>query len=349
VNHRVLLVTGLLGAIALLGSCSEHAIDEPELQRVSLPGFSIALPAGRVKSTAKEGFGGRHELQLPDPGLLRRLPFATNRRAEAIVSVGWNQHGLDEKEYSEYLRGMILKTVPGGKVLREADLGPGMWVQTIGNSKVSVTYATRSCERGFNVDLVVAVNSRAAADFVLTRTMVESIVCSLTEANRRRPEPAVRLPDGFGRAMHEKDPVFVTLGGESLYLSFTSGDIPGSDAFRTVVAALVSQVLGVSAEKIVIEEIAGASDDDRRHRLVSASAGGDLFYEGALWCPGLGITFMVTYSSTQPSDARARQVFDSIYCPGEAGTTAPDARPMLEQACAAENSFACEMLKTYSF
>lgn len=343
------LVAALVCTAASLGACSDHAIDEPDLQRVSLPGFSIELPAGRVKSTAKEGFAGRHELQLPEPGILRYLPLATNRRTEARVSVGWNQHGLDAEEYSTFLRGMILKTVPNGRVLREVDLAPGTWVQTIGNETVSVTYASKSCERGFSVDLVVAVNLRPDADFALAQEMVQSVVCSLTDANLQRPVAATRLPEGFGRAMGEMDAVYVSLAGETLHLSFTSGDIPGSNVFATVVAALVSQVLGVPPEKIVIKEIPGSSDDGRKHRLVSASTAGDLFYEGALWCPKLRITFMVTYSSTQPSDARARQVFDSIYCPDEAGDTVPDARPMLESACTAGDSFACETLKTYSF
>lgn len=346
---RLRHVVALAFAVATLTGCSDHAIDEPELQRVSLPGFSIDLPAGRVQNASKEAFAGRHDVQLPDPGILRRLPFASGRRQAAKVSVSWNEHGLEDEEYSGFLRGVALKAIPNSTVLREATLAPGSWVLTIGGPKASVTYASHSCEPGFNVVLVVGVNTRANADFGLASKIIRSVACSLTDANRKLPEAATRLPPEFARVMGEKDPVYLSLAGESLDVSFTSGDIPGSPAFSTVITALVSQVTGVPPAQVVVKEIPVSNDDDRRHRLVGASAGETLLYEGALWCPNLGVTFMTTYTSTHPSDERAHRVFDSIYCPGEPGESPPDAKPILEAACTAGQSTACEFLKLYSF
>jgi len=349
VKPRTRHVAFLGCAGALLAACSDHALNEPELHPVSLPGFSIDLPEGRVTNTTKEAFAGRHELLLPEPGVLERLPLTTSRKPVATVLVSWNRHGLDDKDIHGFLRGVALNSIPGSKVLRESRPTPQSWVLAVGVPKDSVVYAFHSCEPGFGVVVVVNVNKRLDADFGLASKIIQTVTCSLTEANRRPPEVATRLPREFARVMGEKDPLFLSPAGEALTIGFGTGDIPGSPEFPVVMRALISQTPGVAPEQPVIREIALPNDDDRQHRLVNASAGGGQFHVGVLWCPKLRVTVVATYLSSQSSDERALQVFDSIYCPGEPGESPPDAKPIFEAACGAGNSFACESLRTHSF
>jgi hypothetical protein len=323
-------------------------MDEPELHPVSLPGFSINLPTGWVTNTTKEGFAGRHDLLLTDSGILRRLPLATGRRPEATVSVSWSRHGLDDKGYSSFFRDAALSSIPNSKVVREATLTSGNWVLTIGSPAESATYAFHSCEPGFTIVVFVDVNTRANANFGLANRIIQSATCSLTEANRKRPEAATRLPREFARVTAQQEQTYFTPVGETLSIGFNAGDLPGSPAFMTLMGALTSHATGVPPAQLIIKEIPLPDGDGRKHRLVSASTGGSLFYEGALWCPKLGMTVMATYLAMQPSDERARQVFDSIYCPGEPGESPPDAKLILDDACNAGNSTACQLLKSYA-
>jgi hypothetical protein len=324
-----------------------------ELERVQFPGFAMSLPKGTVVSSAQLASVGRHEIALEGPSLLDRLnPFNTTIEHPKVV-VSWNQHSLAEDEYLELLRVSIVKSVPDpdAGLLRETGTPGRGWAAVVGFGSAPVGFGTRACERGFNVDVVVAVARDAGVQFELARRIVESVRCALTDANRMRLQAATRLPAGFARVPGQDFPTYATVDGEVLYENFTPGDLTSDrEAVRTVFQGMFSAALGLDRTALQVEELAELQGSHGAVPLWRVSAPDDsAFYVTGLWCPNAGATFLPFYTSRDLIEERARSVLGTVGCPGEPTVAPPDATPLFEAACASGNEVACSLREEYEF
>jgi hypothetical protein len=144
-------------ATALLASGTEAGAGD-DLARTHLPGFTLKLPAGQVVSTSNTAFAGRHEVRLPKPSLLEKLNPKDQRIAEPRVVVTWNQHGQYPRDWYKQLLGTLVKGLPdeNSGVLLEQSTAPGVWISIVGDATAPLGYGSVGCERGFNVDVIVA-------------------------------------------------------------------------------------------------------------------------------------------------------------------------------------------------
>jgi hypothetical protein len=348
-RHRQCLAPLLAASAAW---CISDACGAQELERRQFPGFSVELPEGKIASSSQFPFAGRHEVRLPPPTALDRLNPLNHRFSEPRVIVSWGQHGLDNGEYYQLLRGTLLKSLPGTnvRVLKETATSPDINVVVIGDPGVPLAYGTRHCERGFNVDVMVGVSSDVDEQFELAKRIAASIRCALTDANRQRPQAATRLPAGFVRVKHEANPTYLTLSGEQLIVNFTPGNaLRDPQAFSAVIKGLMSEALGVPVAEIRTSILPVKSTPERQTGLLQVALTGESGYVGALWCPKTGATFMGIYTSAQSTAARAGELLDSLGCPGEASVEPRDARPLFEASCADGDAAACATLKEFSF
>jgi len=337
---------------ASLTWCAGTVGGAEELKRQQFPGFSIELPEGKVVGSSQVAFAGRHEVRLPEPGVLDNLNPLDHRVSAPRIVLSWAQHGLDDDEYNALLRGALLKSLPGNdvRVLKENAPSPDVHVVVLGQPGLPIAFGTRRCERGFNVSVMVAVSKDVDEEFVLAKRIAESIRCALTDANRRRLEAATRLPAGFVRVMHEPVPTYLTLSGEHLVVNFTAGNqLRDSQTLSVVFKGLLSEVTGVPVAQIRISVVATKSTPERQTGLLYIMAAGDSGYVGALWCPKIGVTFMGIYTAPAPTQSRAAELLDSLGCPGEPSEEPRDAKPLFEASCKDGDADACTTLKQHSF
>lgn len=337
---------------ASLTSCASTVGGAQELKRQDFPGFSIELPDGKVIGSSQFAFAGRHEVRLPEPGMLDNLNPLDQRISRPRVVLSWAQHGLDNDEYIATLRGGLLKSLPGDdvRVLKEEATSPDVHVVVIGQPGLPVAYGSRRCERGFNVDVMVGVSRDVDEQFALAKRIAESVRCALTDANRRRPEAATRLPAGFVRVMHEPIPTYLTLSGDSLVVNFTPGNqLRDAQTLTVVFKGLLSQATGVPVPQIRVNIVSTNSTPDRQTGLLYVTAGGDSGYVGALWCPKIGVTFMGIYTARDPKQSLAEDLLNSLGCPGEPSEEPRDAKPLFEASCKDGDTEACTTLKEHAF
>jgi hypothetical protein len=339
------------GALLLAAPMGAYASDE--FAPAELPGFTLSLPGGDVITTSRLGFAGRHEVRLPGPSPLDRLNPLSKRVSEPRVVVSWNQHGLADGEWYPQLRGTLLKSFPGKnvQVLREHAISKHSWVTVVGDPKAPVGFGTRRCEAGFNVDVLVAVSTDIEEQFAFTRKIIESVRCALTDANRRRPEAATRLPKRFGRVMREQFPTYVTTAGEQLIVNFTTGDVlMNPKALNAVMAGTISQATGIPLASLKMTTIAVAQQPERKDGLLRMDAqDGVTAYVGALWCPQLGVTFLSVYTAPDVAESGARAIMSSISCPDKPSDPPADARPAFDAACKKDDANACQTLRDLAF
>lgn len=341
----------LTTAVASLSLLCGAALAGEELVREQFPGCSVSLPKGDIKSSTKNPFAGRHEVRLARPSLLDHLNPLSHRVPAPRVVLSWSQHGLDAGEYYDHLRGTLLKSLPGKPAVLEELKAHDAWVSVIGDASAPVGFGTRQCERGFNIDVVVGVSTDVDEQFALTRQIVDSMKCTLTEANRRALEAATRLPNGFLRIKRETTPTYASLSGETIVINFTTGNVlRDPKIFSDVMVGSVSQASGLPVSKIRSTTLPLESTPGRKAGLLHLGLpDGEVAYIGALWCPKLGVTFMSVYTGQSPVETRARVLFASVDCPGEPSQSPDDAKPVFEAACKAGNAYACGMLAEFAF
>jgi hypothetical protein len=350
VRRHVQLLTPLLcvsGAWCTIAECSAQ-----ELKRQQFPGFTVDLPEGTVVSSSKFPFAGRHEILLAEPAPADRLNPWNHRTEKPRIVISWGQHGLDGGEYYRLLRGTLLKSLPGDdvRVLKESATSPAVRVVVVGEPGKPLAYGTRDCEGGFNVDLVVSVSKDVDEQFALTKRVADSIRCALTDANRRRPQAATRLPAEFVRVARESIPTYLTLSGEQLIVNFTPGNaLRNTEALNAVITGLLSEAGGGAVADIRTRNIPVKSTPERQTGLMNVTIVGETGYVGVLWCPKLGVTFMGIYIAPSPTEVRARELLDSLGCPGEPTEEPRDAKPLFEASCADGDADACAALKEYAF
>jgi hypothetical protein len=342
----------LFAALSCIVSCGTAESATPELKPQQFPGFSVDVPEGEVVKSSRLPFAGRHEVRLPQPEMLERLNPLDHTVPAPRVIVSWAQHDLDDGEHFQLLRGSLLKSLPGKnvQVLKESSTRADVNVLVIGEPGKPIALGTRRCERGFNVDVMVMVSTDVDEQFALARRITESIRCALTDANRRRPEAATRLPPGFVRVKREQFPTYVTLSGEQLVVNFTTGNVLGEPkAYGAVITGLLSEGLGVPVAQIQSEVVPVKSTPARQIGLLRVHIAGDSSYVGSVWCPKLGVTFLAFYASSMPAEVRARELLDSLGCPGEPSEEPPDAKPLFEASCADGDAEACATLEQLAF
>jgi hypothetical protein len=185
--------------------------------------------------------------------------------------------------------------------------------------------------------------------FALTQQIAESVVCELTDANRRRQEAATHLPKEFLRVRSEQNPTYVTLTGERLAVSMTPRDVlRDPKTFNTVMIALTSEALNIPVGQLTATTMPVESATRKSGLVQLDTKGQGTMFVGALWCPKSGVTVISIYSSESPRADRARALLAAIGCPGETGDSPPDAGPALKDACSRGNHAACQMVEEFA-
>lgn len=318
-------------------------VSAEEMKRVQLNGFSLLLPAGTVVAESTLPFAGRHELRLEASG---------KRTSNPRVVVRWSFHGLANEEYRQLLVDGLSKTLPGdARVIREAGSLDKGWAAIMGGQGSTLGLGLFGCERGFGIELVVSVSKDREEQFALTRDVISSVRCSLTDANRQRPVAATQLPKEFLTIPDQEFASYATLEGEVMNVNFTGGDITRNrELAKKVIHGMFSGGLQIAKDDIVFVPLADVIT--LRHRTVLWKVSfpeTPYLYMGMLWCPKLDVTFMPLYIAEDATEKRVREIIGSIGCPGDPHRAPPDARAPFEAACAKGNEFACGLRKEYSF
>jgi hypothetical protein len=339
-------------AVIALLACgfSEEALSE-ELKRVPLNGFSLLLPGGEVTQNSRFDFAGRYELALPAPGIALLNPF-DRRVVEPKLIVRWAQHGLANDEYRRFLTDGIVQSLPGpARVLRETGALERGWAALMGGDGSAIGVGSFACEPGFNVDVIVSVSRDPDAQFAMTRDIISSVRCSLTDANRRRPVAATLLPNSFLAVPDQQFATYASLDGELLNVNFTGGNITSDrDIARQVLPGMYAGLLQTDKENVRFELLDDVVTARSRFVFWKISLPEiPPLYMGMLWCPKVDLTFMPLFVSERASEARARQIIGTLGCPGDPTRQPPDARAPFKAACEKGDQYACELREEYGF
>lgn len=336
-----------LAALAWLlaaGFCAPSSAQD--MARVQLNGFSLLLPPGTVVKETRLGFAGRYELRVAGAAAI------TQRASDPKIVVSWSAHGLANEEYRQLLIDGIGGALPGKqRMIREAGSVVGGWAALMGDERTALGIGMFGCEAGFGVTLVVGVSKDPDEQFALTRAMISSVRCSLTDANRQRPIAATQLPREFLTIPDQELATYATLQGEIVNINFTGTNITRNLALaKNVIRGLIAGSMRVADDEISLVPLGDVVTP--RHRTVlwrvSLPDSPDI-HLGMLWCPKLDVTFMPLYLAEGARQQRVRQIMASIGCPGDPHATPPDARPVFAAACAKGNQFACGLRKEYAF
>jgi hypothetical protein len=346
------LKTAALALVCALAALSAGCGKQPEkasgLNRVKLPGFSIELPEGEVANTSISPTDGKHEVTLPKPNLLEKT-FEKMHDA-GKVEVEWSSQSYSQEEWKTLLLPAMIQTfdvtIKGkNEILKQGSAGKDRWLYVIGQPHSPVGVGVINCDPAFSVTLSLAHYRDVERQFDELQTIVKSVECAVTAANRERPLAATRLPEKFGRTPDREVQTYQSFDGEQLVINFTSSDMQRNPTiYRHLIRGLLASALRAEIPESQLELL--AAGDPRpagKSSLMRANfpATHESIYIGTLYCPKLDLSLISMWTSRQSSEQLARERQSQVGCPGDESTPTSDFASLADAACARGESRFC--------
>ena len=144
-------IFALLGLSPLFG-CGQSTAPPSS---VSLPGFSIELPAGRVTKTSDNPQGGVHAIELPFPSA--QDLFSDGEVATRELEVHWSQNRLSQELWHSILLPAVMAQMPGAPaektVLSKENLSDSSWLTMVHSRQGNVGVGVVNCSETLAVSV----------------------------------------------------------------------------------------------------------------------------------------------------------------------------------------------------
>src|SRR5688572_6793781 len=333
--------------IAAVAACATPCAGQTvPVQRIALPGFTIAVPAGSVLEDSKEPSGGQHLRQIAEGPLA-----GIEHLSDPLVEVAWLTQSMTFEQYRDQLLPAIAanqpNAVPGERVLQTMKMDRNRWLALYGTPQMPIGMGMVVCNPGFSVSIKLRLHGEMKTQLAATRAMLESVRCLATANVAKRPEAPVRFEEGFGRMDQPPAQFYHSLDGEHIAISFTQGESFSDPVeWQAGVLAVMEMELRkrISAQwarPVQIRE----REDFRPSRLLRIDLPGDArpIYFGGFQCVDLGLSFLVSIELPEANDALAERRLAQIGCPGDAGRDVPPFSTVVTKACAAGDTRACAL------
>lgn len=326
--------------VALLPSCSKFSGDGGKARRISLPGFSVELPAGKVRSTSKSPISGKHQVDLSSPGFTEMV--FDKARSKPLVWVEWNTQSISRDDWKSLLMPVITQAIGSAtqantKIIKEVTVAPDRWFFVAGTPDEPMTMGVVNCEQTFSVMLIQFRYREVEREAAAMQSMIESVKCEVTDANRARPVAAIRLPAKFGRTPDSIVQTYQSLDGEQLIANFTRSDIQKNhQAYVALMRSMMSESFGIEIPDSAMTELPKAEPHPPgRSSLIRFKLGTapDLVYLGTFYCPAIDLSLITLWYSPEASDQLARERQSQVGCPGEESVATPSFESLADEAC----------------
>jgi hypothetical protein len=347
----------VIATVALLVACSQEEAVSPPLakpidtatERLKLPGFSMDAPKGEVIFSSKSPAVGKHKIDLPQESLAAHFVDDVVRDGKFVAS--WTSQVSSREEWGrDYLPiylDSLKRVVPGTRVLHHEVLDTGSWFVVIGSERAPVAVGIVTCDPDFQVEITFSRYHDAKRQTELTRKMLRSVRCEVTDENRNGLVAATRLPAGFGQVPSEVGQHFRSLDGETLLVNFTMGEMPAdTKIYRAVMLAMITNTFDNKVlESGVVDLKPGSHDSVRKVTMSRAHlpTHGETLYIGSMYCEQEGASLMFMWQAPKVSDRLAWERLAQVDCPGGESLPTPSFESIVKDACAEGNRGACEI------
>jgi hypothetical protein len=342
---RIAVILVLVGLPALTG-CSRS---DPPLESVSLPGFSIELPPGRVTKTSRNPLGGKHAIELPAPSF--RDIISGGEVADREMEVHWSQNRVSHELWKSMLLPVVMTQLPGAstdsKVVHEEMLDDSSWLTMVQNSQGNVGIGVVTCSESFAVYVTYVRYTDLDRQIGALREIVKSVRCNEDATVPARAVIATRLPPSLGRTPDTAAQIYLSLDGERLALNYAMKDLQSSpELYHSLLETAVSMRFQVDPADVEYTELESARTLLPRKTSLTRlrlRTGGQPFYVGAILCDDQAMTVVGFWESSQPSDRIAQERLSQFGCPGDPSSPSPTFASLVDAACGDGDQEACAL------
>jgi len=317
---------------------------QPQTSRVSLPGFSISLPAGSVIEDGKQAAGGQHVRALSQDALAG-IPHLDNPEARVM----WLARSMTYDEFRNQFLPAASAMMPStieGKVLHVENVSEGRFLAVFGNASLPIGVGVVNCPVDLGIGILLKLHSTAGPQLEAIQAMVKSVRCAREPVLVDRPRAAVRLSKDFGRVLQPKSQRYQSLDGEIIEILATEGSAhPESDPLERALAAVTQMDLERPMKREWVKNLAiDERADLRPTRLfrVDIPDARSPFYYGELYCEGSGFDLFAKIELQRKNDALAELRLSQIGCPDDKSVEPPEFAKIAEEACRKGDARGCD-------
>lgn len=329
-------------------SSGEIEADEYFVERVKLPGFSMDAPKGEVIFSSQSPTNGTHEIKPPRASTLGH--FVDDEVIYNDFSVHWSTDAENREKWQAnslafYLRALS-GVIPNARVLRDGALAPDRWYAVIGDDRAPVSVGVVVCDPHFKVEFLFSRYHDVARQEKLVLRALESVRCEVTDENRAQLLAATHLPDDFGWIANEAGQQFQSLGGESLLVSITTGEIPRErDVYRATILAIFTAMDAETPDSALVDLRRRSQVPSRQVTLSKARLpnSGGTAYVGTMFCAAQGNSLVMIWTAPLVTDELAWTRLSQIDCPGAPSKEVPEFSELAASACEAGDARGCEL------
>jgi hypothetical protein len=336
-------------AILAAGCAPEnHENYRKSWERVTLPGFSILMPPGKVVETSREPSIGKHQREISG-SLVDH--WAKDIATNGSVMASWS---TDSSTFEEWKRDSlpimltgIENATPGAKVIREELLDDDHWIFVLGTDTVPLALGTIRCDQAFQILVVYAHYHDAERQVADLREIMDSVHCEVSAENLAMTRAATRLPEKFGLVKQSNPQQYRSLDDENLALNFTTDNMfDDKKLHRVLVAQIVSNTYGMKVLDSDMKEVAVPEILHHEPTMllrVTLPTDKSRVYVGTLFCEDVGLSLMSFWTAPTVSDNLAIQRLSQVGCPSTPSTPSPPFESLVEAACTNGDAAACAL------
>jgi hypothetical protein len=349
------LLASVAVAVALLVACSPEKAESPQLaaptdpplEQLKLPGFSMEAPKGEVVFSSKSPAMGKHKINLPQESLAAHFVDEVAQNGKFVAS--WTSRVRTHDEWVRDNLPLYLdaakRFIPDVRVLHQEVLDSDSWIVVIGSERAPVAFGVVNCDPDFQVEITISRYRDVKRQTGLTKKLLRSVRCEVTDENRKGLLAATRLPQGFGYVPREVGQYFRSLDGETLMLNFTMGEMPADRrVYRAAIHAMITSTVDNKVPESGLVDLTPDNRNPARKTTLSRAplpTSGKTLYIGSLYCEPEGASVMVMWSAPKFSDALAWERLTQVNCPGGESLPTPSFESIVKAACVAGNDTAC--------
>lgn len=342
-TSKLVVVATLMGlAIALF----LRDLAAKKVERVSLPGFSIELPAGKVTETSDVPSGGSHKIDLESSTyrwLLRQ------EAGSPKIAVQWMSQGGTREEWRENFLPIFtsaLGSTVGAHptILKEQSIDDQRWLYIVGDSKWPIGLGVVSCDDDFQVMVIYGRYRDTGRQSEVLGGILSSVECAASREQRTRLTTATRLPAKFGRTSDDDYEGFKSLDGEILITTFTNGDVQRDrKAYMVIAKSLLSTSFGADIRESQIRYLADPALERPATLLrYDGPTAERATYISTQYCAEHKQSLMIVWFTPTPDDDLARERAGQLGCPGDESREVARFSELAAEACSGGDPAACD-------